>query len=81
MVTPEDLIVMKTIAHRPRDLADIEGLRDAHPRLDRGRIVRLVREFATNLDAPDILADLERILGSRRPATRPAPSKPRGRRR
>ena len=63
MITPEDLIVMKAIAHRPRDIADIEGLRDVHPRLDRARIVRLVREFATILEAPELVRDLERILG------------------
>ena len=62
----EDLIVMKAVAHRPRDLVDIEAVLDAHPRLDLRRIRRWVREFSAALDMPDILKDLENILRRRR---------------
>jgi hypothetical protein len=63
--TPEDLIIMKAVAHRPRDLADIESVLDAHPKLDLRRVRRWVREFSTALEMPDILKDLEAILGRR----------------
>jgi hypothetical protein len=32
---PEDLIIMKTIAHRPKDILDIEGIIKNHPHLDK----------------------------------------------
>jgi hypothetical protein len=35
--TPEDLIVMKAVANRERDLQDIDGLLAAHPNLDVAR--------------------------------------------
>jgi hypothetical protein len=59
--TPEDLIIMKAVAHRPRDLADIESILDAHPDLDLKRVRRWVREFARSLEMPEILDDLEKI--------------------
>ena len=31
---PEDLIIMKTIAHRPKDLLDIQAILDSHHDLD-----------------------------------------------
>ncbi len=64
--TPEDLIIMKAVAHRPRDLADIEAVLDAHPELDRRRVRRWVRAFSTALEMPEILRDLEKILAPRR---------------
>lgn len=64
--TPEDLVVMKAIAHRARDLGDIEGIVAMHPHLDTGRIRRLVREFAGVLEAPEIVTDLDQILGRAR---------------
>ena len=64
--TPEDLIIMKAVAHRPRDLADIESVLDAHPKLDLRRVRRWVGEFSTALEMPDILKDLEAILGRHR---------------
>jgi hypothetical protein len=64
--TPEDLIVMKAVAHRPVDLADVEGVIAAHPKLDRRRIRKHLREFATLLDAPEILKDVDRLLARRR---------------
>lgn len=63
--TAEDLIIMKAVAHRPRDLGDIEAVLDAHPRLDTQRVRRWVREFSTALEMPDVLNDLERILKKR----------------
>lgn len=58
--TPEDLIIMKAVAHRPRDLADIESILDAHPDLDLKRVRRWVKEFAKSLEMPEILDDLEK---------------------
>ena len=60
--TPEDLIIMKAVAHRQRDLIDIESICDAHPKLDLKRVRHWVREFSTVLEMPEILDDLEKIL-------------------
>jgi hypothetical protein len=59
---PEDLIIMKAVAHRPRDLSDIESLLDAHAKLDIKRIERWVREFSGALDMPEIVRDMESLL-------------------
>jgi predicted nucleotidyltransferase len=64
--TPEDLIIMKAVAHRPQDLGDIESVLDAHPKLDIRRVRRRVREFSKVLEMPEILNDLETILARRR---------------
>lgn len=66
LATPEDLIVMKAIAHRDRDLIDIQGLLDVHPKLDWERVRRWVSEFAAVLETPDIIDDLERLISNRR---------------
>lgn len=63
---PEDLIVMKAVAHRPRDLDDIEAILAANPRLNLRRVRRWVREFAAALSMPEILNDLEALLSQRR---------------
>ncbi|HXG22789.1 MAG TPA: hypothetical protein VNN62_27410 [Methylomirabilota bacterium] len=66
MPTPEDLIVMTAIAHRPRDVLDIESVMGAHPKLNLRQIRRWVQEFSAALDAPEILQDLNAILARRR---------------
>ena len=58
----EDLIVMKAVAHRPRDAGDIEGLLDAHREIDRQRVRKLVGEFADALECPELLSDLETLF-------------------
>jgi hypothetical protein len=62
----EDLIIMKAVAHRRRDLEDIEGLVAANPALDTARILRWVGEFAKALAMPGLLSDLEAILKGKR---------------
>jgi hypothetical protein len=59
---PEDLVIMKAVAHRRRDMGDIESILDAHPKLDRKRVRRWVREFSNALGMPDILNDLQAML-------------------
>jgi predicted nucleotidyltransferase len=66
LVSPEDLIVMKALARRARDVADIEAVLDVQPEVDLERVRYWVSEFATVLEAPDILDDLERILAWKR---------------
>jgi predicted nucleotidyltransferase len=67
---PEDLIIMKAVAHRPQDLADIEAVLAAHPKLNLQRVRRWVREFAAALSMPEILNDLEVLLSQRKKGKR-----------
>ncbi len=53
---------MKAVAHRERDLLDIEGLVAAHPDLDTERIRRWVRAFSDTLESPEIYSDLDARL-------------------
>jgi hypothetical protein len=59
---------MKAVAHRSRDLSDIESLVAVHSRLDVGRIERWVKEFADALAMPEIFSDLRAVL-KRRPSS------------
>lgn len=61
----EELIVMKAIAHRPKDIQDIEGLFAAHPNVDIEFARRWIREFSTAMGMPDILEDFEKALTRR----------------
>lgn len=64
----EDLLIMKAVARRPKDLQDIEALLSAHPDADIAIVRQWVREFATATSMPDMLDDLEKILARRKPA-------------
>lgn len=56
--TPEDLIIMKAVAHRPKDLLDIQGIIQSNPNLDRERIRNWVTQFATLLEMPELWEDI-----------------------
>src|SRR5262249_1700947 len=57
---------MKSLPRCPRDVADIEAVLDAHPGLDLTRVRYWVGQFASVLEAPEILDDVERILNRKR---------------
>ena len=60
--TPEDLIILKAVAHRGKDLLDIQGILKSQPDLDRTRIERWVRDFATALEMPELWEDIAPLL-------------------
>lgn len=62
--TVEDLIILKAVAHRPKDLLDIQALVQTNPKLDLKRIESWVREFGEALESPQIWEDLVPLLGS-----------------
>jgi hypothetical protein len=59
---PEDLIILKAIAHRPVDLADIRAIAENYPTLDRESIRRWVEAFAEILEAPRLWEDIRPLL-------------------
>lgn len=58
----EDLLIMKAVAHRPRDLQDIEGLLQAHPNLDLRSVRQWVKEFASVTAMSDLIDDFDKLL-------------------
>jgi hypothetical protein len=60
---PDDLVIYKLVAARPRDLDDVERLLLLHgPSLDVRRIVATVREFGDALEDHGRVDTLERLL-------------------
>lgn len=62
--TPEDLIIFKAVAHRPRDIEDIAGIVKIHAKINKKYIKKIVKEFARALEMPEIWQDIEAILGA-----------------
>ncbi len=60
--TPEDLIIMKAIAHRPKDLEDIRTIADKYPNLDMERIEKWVKDFGDALETPDLWDLIKSLL-------------------
>ena len=60
--TPEDLIIMKAVAHRPKDLEDIRAIAASHPGLDKLRIKSWVDQFGEALDLPDLWKSIEKLM-------------------
>jgi Nucleotidyltransferase of unknown function (DUF6036) len=63
--TPEDLVIMKAVAHRDQDILDIDAVLIAYPRLDVARVRHWIQIFAEALDTPELSADMERRLAAR----------------
>ncbi|GAB4485702.1 MAG: hypothetical protein Fur0016_11350 [Anaerolineales bacterium] len=60
--TPEDLIVMKAIAHRPKDLEDIRSIVASNSHIDKTRIEQWVRAFGEALEMPELWPKIKAIL-------------------
>jgi len=60
--TPEDLIIMKAIAHRPKDLEDIRTIAEKYQTLDVERIQQWVSAFAEILEQPELWNQIEPLL-------------------
>ena len=52
--TPEDLIILKAVAHRPKDLLDIQAIAASHADLDLARVRFWVEQFGEVLDIHDL---------------------------
>lgn len=64
VATPEDLVLMKIVSERPRDLADAEALvRRRASTLDRAYLEPRIRELASLLEREEILERWERWAG------------------
>lgn len=63
-VTPEDLIVHKIVAGRPRDLEDVRSVVARQPQLDRKSVEDTLREFGAALDQPLLERWHEAIRGA-----------------
>jgi len=63
--SPEDVVVHKIFAGRPRDLEDARGILAKTPAIDQGYVRRWLRELAAVSDRPleDVFATLARELG------------------
>lgn len=56
--TPEDLIILKAVAHRPKDLLDIESMLATQPEVDKEYVRGWVQQFADALEMPELWDDL-----------------------
>jgi len=52
VVTPEDLVVHKVVAGRPRDLEDVRSIVVRQPQLDRKYVEKTLREFEVATEQP-----------------------------
>ncbi len=57
----EDLIIMKAVARRPKDIADIEGLIDMADRIDWDYVSHWTLQFAEALETPEIQATIDML--------------------
>jgi hypothetical protein len=63
IITPEDLIIAKVLAGRPKDLDDVRGVVKAQmPKLDMARVRDVLQLLEVALDQSDLCPVFERIL-------------------
>ncbi len=69
MSTPEDLVVFKAIAGRPKDVEDAEALLVLHPSIDIARTRARVAELAVLAEAPELVESFDAAIKRARGAT------------
>ena len=60
--TPEDLVILKAIAKRPKDLEDIRNIAAVYPSMDLKRIKYWVSAYAELLETPELWSEIELLL-------------------
>jgi len=65
--TPEDLIILKAVAHRPKDMLDIEAIVAMQDNLYTERIYFWVKQFADLLELPELFTEIEKTIQRKRP--------------
>jgi Nucleotidyl transferase of unknown function (DUF2204) len=73
--TPEDLIIMKAIAQRPKDLADIDAIIQTVKNIDHERVEYWVQQFADALEMPELMNNIRQLLLSSKASPRDAKKK------
>jgi Nucleotidyltransferase of unknown function (DUF6036) len=69
VISPEDLVVTKLLAGRPKDVEDVRTiLEDRHARLDLERVRALLHLLEQILSRGDLVPELERLLAAARSA-------------
>jgi len=71
VASPEDLIIYKAVAGRPRDLEDIEMVLRTQLDLDLNRIEFWAKQFANGLAIPEIFTTLDALLKKVKGQTKP----------
>lgn len=66
LASPEDLIVMKSLAMRPNDITDIVSLVEANKNINLARVRKTVGMMGEALDEPELLSRLEAVLPTKR---------------
>lgn len=62
LAAPEELIVLKALAHRPQDLEDVDTIIQCYPNLDLKRVLRWAEDFARAMEEPEVITELQKVL-------------------
>ena len=60
--TPEDLIIMKAIAYRSKDIEDIQTIAVSNPILDKEYLRLWLNRFGEALDLPNLWNEIHRLI-------------------
>lgn len=60
--SPEDLIIHKIFAGRPRDLEDVQGILIKQPKIDVNYLINWLREFDKTVPDKDFLETFQNLL-------------------
>jgi hypothetical protein len=75
VVSPEDLVAMKVLAGRPRDIEDVATILHAHQRdLGVARVRATLRLLEGALDRRDLVSEFDRLMAVARGAAPPSPA-------